>query len=829
MFRILDRLSWLVTVRPYITLLVLVIITVVLAAGVTRRAPPAETGATLPQGSAVAEALAEIDELFGDSGAAKAVTLLFRGEALTPNGLSQMAALIDDIESEPVVGELFAPVNPVIAPSSLVRTMLQVDDLQSVTQEQIDSIAGSPAIEEALAAMTGFDTDGTPVAVATIRLLDTGDERVQNAQRRISDLAAEDEGPLRVSSVSSVVIEDEYRKATEEGMLPLLGLALLLIAAMLLLLMRNVSDLLLMLTGFLMSIIWIIGTEGWLGPNALGLTGPPNPLTTLAPIIVIGLTVDYAIQIVSHYREQRAAGEPVEAAVRTGMQNVTIPLTLAAATTIVSLLASLFSPIGLVGDFGIIAGLGVGMSVLVMLTLVPAARTIIDRRRESRGTLRPPRPIANALPGVERVAELLGRAVTRRPTPYLVVVLAVTIGLGLASARLNSEFNIRDFLPRGGSLLQDMDTLDAAVGGSTEMASVLVNAEATDTRTLLNLQYLADSFEDELRRPDAAAGPLQSSYELLVRDWINDSGEPGDKHDPELTTLFQEASFGNFQEASFGLQLHPELMQEVVDKLEARDPAVASVLVDNPEGIDAMLVQFPTYLDDPLQTKEIQEDIEELWLGDDDGITAVSGSIVSTTITDAIKERRTEAISITIAVALIFLAHFFWVTVRQPALALISMGPVVLILISVLGTMALLGIPYNLVTLIITALSIGIGVQYTINMIHRYREVYSHLRDPEKAAVQTLATTGSALLGSALTTALGFGVLAASPLAASQQFGIAAAITIAYSLVVSIFVVPPMMMIWGSYQNMKLRSMVQRLWDELDVVAEDLQGPSEGQ
>ena len=827
MFRILDRLSWLVTVRPYITLLLLLLLTLVLAAGVTRRAPPPGTEATLPQGSAVAEALVEIDEFFGDSGAADVVTLLFRGEPFTPDGLSQMAALIDEIVSDPDVGELLTPVNPVIAPMSLVRTLLQVDDFESVTQAQIDSAPGPHETKEALAALTGIDTDGTPVTIATIRLRDTGDERVQDAERRIRELATGDEGPLSVSSVSPVVIEDEYKKTTEEGMLPLIGLALLLIAALNLLLMRSISDLLLTLTGLLMSIIWIVGAEGWLGPNALGLTGPPNPLTTMVPIIVVGLTVGYTIQIVSHYREQRVAGEPVVVAVRTGLRNVTIPLMLAAAATIASLFASLFSPIGLVGDFGIIAGLGVGMSLTVMLTLVPAARTIIDRRLESRGTLGPPRLIANALPGVERLAELLGRGVTRRPTPYLVVVLAVTAGLGFASMGLKSDFNIRDFLPRGGSLLQDMDTLDAAVGGSKEMASVLVKAEAADTRTLLDLQYLADSFEDELRRPSAAAGPLQSSYELLVRDWINDSGEPGDKHDPELTTLFQEASFGSFQEASFGVHLDPELMQEVVDKLEARDPAVASVLVNNPQGIDAMLIQFPTYLDDPTQTKEIQEDIEALWLGDDDAITAVSRSIISVTVTNAIAERKTEAIGIAIAVALTVLVVLSWVTLRQPAMAFIAVGPIVLVLISVLGTMALLGISYTLITAVITALSIGIGVDYTINMIHRYREEYSRLRDPEQAAVRTLATTGSALLGSALTTALGLGVLVASPLASSQQLGFAAAITVAYSLIASIVVVLPAMTVWGSYQNMKLRSMVKRMWEELDVVAEDLQRPSE--
>ena len=810
MSQIPGKLSWLVTVRPYITLVVLLIITVVLAAGAGRRAPPPETEETLPKGSAITEVMAEIDELFGDSGEVSVVTLLFRGEALTPNGLSQMDALIGDIVSDPSVEKLLVPATPIVAPTSLIKDALQLDSFESVTQAEIDSARGSPEIQGALAAMTGVDTDGTPVAIANIQLSDTGDERIQNAERKISELAAGDEGSLRVSSVSPVVIEDEYKKATETGMLPLIGIALLLIAALVLLFMRTFSDLLLTLTGLFISMIWIIGAEGWLGPNALGLTGPPNSLTAMVPIIVISLTVDYAIQTVSHYREQRAAGEPVVGAIRTGLRNVTVPVTLAAVTTIVSLLVSLFSPIGIVGDFGIIAALGVGMSLIVMLTLVPAGRAIIDRRREARGTLTPPRPISNALPGVERVAELLGREVTRRPAPYIMVVVAVTIGLGFAATGLKSEFSIRDILPRGGSVLEDMNTLNAAVGGSTEVASVLVKAEATETRTLLNLRDLTTAFEDELRRPSAAAGPIQASYELLVRDWTNDSGEPGDKYDPELAALFREASAG--------VQLDPHLMQEFLDKLEARDPAVSSLLVNDPEGIDTILLQFPTYSDDPARTKVLQRDIEALWFGDDATITATSVSIISVTVTDSITERQTEAISTTIAAALGVLAVFFWVTVRQPALALIAVGPIVLVLICVLGTMALLGIPYT----IITALSIGIGVDYTIHVIHRYREEFSRQRNPERAAVRTLATTGSALLGSALTTALGFGVLAASPLAASQQFGITGAITIAYSLIVSILVVPPAMTVWGAYQNMRLRSMVERQWNELDIAIEDI-------
>ncbi|MXY22189.1 MAG: MMPL family transporter [Dehalococcoidia bacterium] len=816
MNRILDRLSWLVTVRPYITLTILLIVTVVLGAGATLRAPLTEGAdvAFLPPGHIIANATREIDEFFGESNEVSVVTLIFRGDALTPGGLSQMDELINEIVSDPGVGQLLASADPVIAPVHLINAILQVESLESVTQAEIDSARSVPQIQGALAAMTGTDADGTPVAIANIRLSDTGDERVQDAERRISELAAGNEGPLRVSSLSPVIYEDEYRQATESGMAPLIGLALLLIAALLLLFTRAISDMLLTLAGLVLALVWIIGAEGWLGPNGLSLIGPPSSLTSMVPVVIISLTVDYAIQAVSHYREQRLAGERVVEAVRRGLSNVTIPLTLAAVTTMVSLLVSLFSPIGVIGDFGVVAGLGVGLSLIVMLTLIPAGRTIIDRRREARGTLADPRPISNALPGITPAAELLGRWITRWPAPFLIVVIAATIGLGFAATGLKFEFSIRDILPRGGSVMEDMNTLDAAVGGSTEVATILVKSEVTKTRTLLNLHDLTAGFEDELRRPKAAAGPIQGSYEALVDDWTNDSGEPDDKYDPELAELFSAASPG--------VELDPELMQEFMDELVAREPELARILINDPEGIDVMLLQFPSYLDDPEHTRMLQEDIEALWLGDDSAITALSESIVAVSVTDQITDRQTEAISTTIAVALGILSIFFWVTLRQPALGFIAVGPIVLVLVSVLGTMALLDIPYTLITSIITALSIGIGVDYTIHVIHRYREEFTRLRDPEKAAVQTLATTGSALLGSALTTAFGFGVLIASPLLASQQFGITATITILYSLIVSIVVVLPAMVVWGAYQNMRLRSMVERMWNEVDVAIEEV-------
>ena len=763
---------------------------------------------TSPPDNPVIRALAEIDELFSESGEIVVISLLFRGEALTPVGLSQMSDLIDEIASDPEVAPLFTPTDPIIAPSLIIEAALQTDGLESVTQAEIDAVRNVPVVQGALAALTGIDTDGAPVAIATIRLQGTVAERLQDAERRISDIAAGSEGSLSVSSVSPVVIEDEYQRAYREDTAPLIGIAFVLIAGLIFLFLRSPSDLVLSLAGLIMAIVWVVGAEGWLGPNGLGLLGRPSGVSVIIPILIISLTVDYAIQVALHYREARTSHTSVLVASRSGLRIVTTPLALAALTTIGSFLVGVLSPIPAIKDFGVVAGLGVGMSVIVMLTLLPAGRLIIDRRRESRGRLAPPRQVSQALPGIDRVAELVGGSVTRRPMPYVAAIAALSIVFGIASTQIESRFTILDLLPSGGSVSNDWKTLDAAIGGSSEMANLLLHAEATETLTIVNLHDLTAAFEDERRRPQAAAGPLQASIELIVHDWTNDSGEPGDKYDPELAALFEEATAG--------VKFDPVLMQEFLDKLEARDPAVAHLLVNDPQGIDAVLIQFPVFTNDPDQTKVLQEEIAGLWFGEDDNITVASGSVISVTVTEEMTSRQTEAIVATIAAALGILFVFFWATLRQPVLALVAVGPIVLVLIWILGTLALLGIPYTIVTATITALSVGIGVDYTIHIIHRYREEYGHIRNPEIAAVRTLRTTGSALLGSALTTGTGVGVLMLSSVPALQQFGITVVITIAYSLILSVLLVPSAMTIWGAYQNMRLRSMTQTWARDLD-------------
>ena len=802
MSKVLNGLSWLVTVQPVATILVLLAVTVVLGAGFTRLAPQAPNTVFLPEDSAVATASGQIAVVFGDPTPTVTATMLFRGKPLTPEGLTQIAAAVSEIESR---SEELLLAAPVVSPVGPLAKALGTADFTSVSQGDIDAAAaGNPA----LARLVGVDEDGTQVAVAYVRMHKIEDEeRLETAELAVRDIAVNSAGPAEGSSLSPAMLSEETSAALGSEMLLLMALALAVIAVLLLVFTRSLVDLVLSLLGLILTIVWVLGAQGWLGPEGLGLIGAPNTLTTMVPIMLIGLVVDYAIQTVALYREQRNEGQEVRPAVRIGLRSVMIPLTLAAVTTIVSFLTNLTSPIPANSDFGVVAGVGVAFGLIVMLTLLASFRALLDRWRERRGSLGLPRPVSGAIPGVGPAVEALGGQLALRPAPFLLAVAVVSILLGIAARDIETIFDTRDFLPSGGEAIRNLNTLDAAFGGKADNVNVLIKAELTDDRTIRNLIDFTEAFNDDLRRPEGVIGPIQPSLGILFIDWITDDGSEGDKFDEDLQAMALAAN---------GFRLAPADMQALIDRLEELDPeGFARVAVDNPTGDDTLLMKFQALSGDQKRVERMVADVEGLWFGDDEEMTPTSDEIVGLEVVVAMTDSQTASIVATILAALIILVIFFWITEGRPALGFIAVGPIVLVLIWVLGTMTLAGIPYNVITALITALSIGIGVDYTIHIIHRYEEEFEHSRDPETAARRTLGTTGSALLGSALTTALGFGVLIFSSLTPFQQFGMVTAITIAYALIAAVVVVPPSMILWAAYQNYRLRGAVARAEREL--------------
>ncbi len=791
--------------RPRTALALVLAITAVAVFGFTLTADLADDqDAFLPDGSELVAAMDKLAESFPESAQLEAVQVVLRGDVLSPRGAADSMEATEAAASHPELSRYRYASRPPTSPGHVLSAMVAGSggdpdrvDLAALSQSDIDAAMAdddNAGLVSVLNELVAFDDNGAVVGgIGVVTVNAGGDlEGLAEAQIAADDavqaLALGELDSARTLSLGKIDKESSDSSRSSLGLL--MALAFAVIAVLLVLFYRQVSDVLLSLGGLILTIVWALGFQGLLGPDGLGVIGAPSVLGQMVPVMLIGLCVDYGIQGTSRYREVRAEGAEASEAISRSVTAIMLPLGLAGVTTIVSFLTNLFGEISGLADFGVVAGVGVACGLFVFLTGVPAVRALLDRRSQARGKQPVVRSIDQAIPGAGRLVGAIGSTTVRKPAAILVLAGVVTVFFGVMAARLGTSFNSTDFLPDGTESKEDVVFVTDQFGGNTEPVTVLVEAEISNDRTIRNLLDFASAIENPLQRPEAVSSGVTSS----------------------LGTYFEglPASLRAQAESEIALNRENPLVvdQAVIDRVlelvRSHDPAGFDSLValgaDGTE--DRTILQFNALTGDAERTRDLFAQVDGLWFGDDDAITPIAGEITSLEVSDSLTDSQATSIALTIMAALVVLVLFFWFTEFRPMLAILSVLPILLVLVWVLGTMTLLGFDYNVVTALITALSIGIGVDYTIHITHRFIEEREHRGQSIAQAInKTMSTTGGALIGSALTTALGFAVLIFSPIPPMGQFGLLTAITVSYSLIAAVVVLPPMLVTWAAYHH----------------------------
>ncbi len=139
----------------------------------------------------------------------------------------------------------------------------------------------------------------------------------------------------------------------------------------------------------------------------------------------------------------------------------------------------------------------------------------------------------------------------------------------------------------------------------------------------------------------------------------------------------------------------------------------------------------------------------------------------------------------------------YFISDRRPMLGLLTILPVGGVVILLYAFMVIAGFEFGPVTATLAAVVIGVGVDYTIHVTHRFQEYLREGLDVNGTVTRTLQTTGSALLASAVTTSLGFAILTQSSLIPFQQLGWLTLVAIVGSALVSELVLPSMLVIYA--------------------------------
>ena len=520
------------------------------------------------------------------------------------------------------------------------------------------------------------------------------------------------------------------------------------------------------LTGIL-SVMWGLGLMGLLGIHL-------DPLNTTTPILVMAVAAGHAVQILKRYYEEyhrlrstdmsahdanRAA--VVESMVRVGP--VMIVAGLIAAITFFSLAGT---GIPMVQHFGVFAGCGVLATMVIEMTVIPVVRSMLhppkkreaEREREAGILDRFLLGVANNLVG--------GRA------PWIVgggLALLALVGSGMAFLHVDNNFKL--YHKPTSELRVDDRALNQMFGGTNSIQFLIQTSEVDgikDPRVLQGMAQLQAFLEGQ-----ADVGKTQSLVDLIKR--MNQAIHADNKDYytiPESRELVAQYLF------LYSLSGDPQDFDSFVDNDYQRATIWTFIKNDSTTSADILAHKAQVIID-----KSFPPGVSVQIGGSLPQMIALNDVIV--------KDKFRNMAQMTLVVFILGA-----IVLRSLVGGLFVVIPLFAVIIANFGLMGWLHTPLDITAMTTAAMAIGIGADYEIYLLFRFREELARSANVLIATRNSLLTSGKAILFVALSIIGGYAVLQVSDFAFYNQLSNMVTATMAVSAFFALFFLRALMMIF---------------------------------
>ncbi len=651
-----------------------------------------------------------------------------------------------------------------------------------------------------------LETISAEIALGLVFMDPSLDNEVRlEAQERIIEIGNEisEDSTTEVRVSANQVMMEEINESANRSINRLLPIAFILVVIILLIVFRSLLETALSVGCLGMAIVWTFGFGVVLGYQF-------NPMIVAVPILITGLVIDYGIHMVMRYREEKDGGYRPKGSTIVAISTVGGALVLTTFTTAVGFLSNTLSNIQAMQQFGVLAALGIISSFFLMTAFLPAVIQIYDERKERKAKKakesEKSRRVADKAKehGKDFVSGMLSTsadAADGHPMVVFLVVGLLTIFSIYGAVNIDSTFDIEDFLPEDQPQSKNMEYLSDNFNVTTYYAYVLTEGDLDSPEYLYALEETAENIANS-EMVGGEDGDVESPLTVLRDYGTAPPGSPD--HNLTLVRTFTASD-------NTGNDIPDENVTELYNMLyefERSRDAIQGVLNRTAEG------EYTTGIIRLKEDQEkitsnldnagvLEEDLEEAVKPLKEGGFAAkvtSSSMITEETTSELMDTQFRSLLLTILIVALTLSVIFYFLHRSFFLGVITTIPVALITLWIIGTMYLLDVSLNVMTVSITALTVGMGIDYSIHITHRFMEETSenHLYD---AMHETVQNTGAALFGSATTTVAAFAILATSEILPLAQFGYITALALLYSFIVSVFVLPSGLMLWAKYRQ----------------------------
>jgi len=809
--RVIDWADDHIVNRPGTVLAAFLLVTAVFAVGLGNVQTAAGTE-QFTQDIPAENALQAINQQFGSHfGPDTGSTQLIQRDAnvLSKHGLLRMLRVQQRIEEHPGLrvastSSAASIVARTLDPNATTRSE-QIDAVERATPGQIDAAVRTAADRNpefvnllsndfnrkaaSASATIGVVSHDIPTGLST-GAGTGGSSPLTPIQEQIQFLVATSGGDITV--FGSGIISAEFSNVILDTMLIVVPAAVFFIILFLVIAYRDLVDLLIGVVALAMAIVW---TFGFMGLAGIAF----NQILIAVPPLMLAVGIDYGIHTINRYREERVEGYGIDEGMRRTTDQLLVAFFIVTMTTVVGFLANVTSALAPIRDFGVVAAIGITFTFLIFGVFVPAAKVFVDRSRDRfpipTFSQEPMGAEGSRLGSVLQVGVIIGE---RAPAIFLVLVLLVSAGAGAYATGVDTSFTQEDFLPPAHtpaylkSLPEPFRPHDYSVVGTLNYLEAHFDVVQGDTVTLYVQGDMerADALESIHRAGrDPPASFIENGRQAQSTSIISVIQSRA-QADPQFARLVARNDRN-------GNGIPDQHLGEIYDALE-NSPAsaqAANYLTDDRRAAKVVYQVKPD-----ASQREITTDAQTVTDRYRLQATATGNTVVFQAIADLILNSAIQSLALAILGTVIFLVLVFWLIEGRPSLGVANTIPILVTVATIAGTIRLAGISFNAFTATILAITIGLGIDYSVHVVHRFADEY-HEYEAMEAIRRTVQGTGGALTGSMLTTVFGIGVLMLALFPAIGQFGLLTALSIFYSYVASLVVAPSVLILWARFEE----------------------------
>ena len=431
------------------------------------------------------------------------------------------------------------------------------------------------------------------------------------------------------------------------------------------------------------------------------------------------------------------------------------PILYTVLTTIIAFLSLIFSEIKPIIDFGWMMTFGLITSFTITFTLLPTLLNFVKtdnisvkEEKESKITL-----------FLEKLS------IHHQKSIFVVTIFVIVLSI-FGISKLEVENSFINYFSKKTEIYQGMKLIDEELGGTTPLEVILKFPEKEKEENDEKDEF-DDDWGDESQQNDDKYWFTKDKIDTITNVHNYLDGLPQIGKVLSFSSIIEVATQLNNDKPLGTLEmgvLYTKIPSTI--KTEIIDPYIS--IKDNEARISLRIIDSQENLRRNDLINKINYDLENK-LGLEKNQFKLAGILI---LFNNLLQSLFKSQILTLGLVMIGIFSMFLVLFRNIKLSLIGVVPNFIAAFFILGIIGMLGIPLDMMTITIAAITIGIAVDNSIHYIYRFKEEFNNIKDYEQTLKICHSTVGVAILNTSITIVFGFSILILSKFIPTIYFGL---------------------------------------------------------